>query len=42
MVNFFIDKIINSEGTFTIDDVPTLWRSKVAKKLEEMQATANN
>lgn len=36
MVNFYIRKILNSDGEFTIDDVPTLWRSKVEKKLAEL------
>ena len=33
MVNFYIRKIRNEE--ITIDDVPSLWRAKVEKALEE-------
>ena len=36
MVNFYVRKIQNSDGEFTIEDVPTLWRKKVEKALAEL------
>lgn len=38
MVNFYINKIKNSSGAFTVNDVPSLWRSRVEKRIEEMTA----
>ena len=36
MVNFYVRKIQNSDGEFTIDNVPALWRKKVEKALAEL------
>ena len=36
MVNFYVKKILESDGAFTIDDVPILWKERVKKKLEEI------
>ena len=35
MVNFFVQEI--KLGRITIDDVPKLWRNKVAEKLAQEQ-----
>ena len=34
MINFFVEQILI--GRITIEDVPTLWRSKVQAKLDEL------
>lgn len=36
MINFFVEQILI--GRITIEDVPTLWRSKVQAKLDEMNS----
>lgn len=36
MVNFYVKKILESDGAFTIDDVPILWKERVKKKLTEL------
>lgn len=33
MVNFYVMRI--KQGKLTLEDVPTLWRDKVAAKMEE-------
>lgn len=33
MVNFYVKKILESDGEFTINDVPRLWKQKVINKL---------
>lgn len=37
MVPFYIEKIKNSDGEFTVDDVPILWRKRVENKLAELE-----
>ena len=33
MVNFYIKKILESDGEFTVNNVPRLWKQKVINKL---------
>lgn len=39
MVIFYANKILNSGGEFTIENVPKLWRDKVDKYLKDMDLT---
>lgn len=41
MVNFYVKKILESTGEFTIEDVPALWRKKVESKLKELENLDN-
>ena len=36
MVKIYVRKILESDGAFTIEDVPERWRDQVRAALEEM------